>query len=176
MKQARKVTAALAFGLLINMAALIAEAADPSSRWQKDNSRLFTSPVERAKLDAMRQTASALALQAQESQKEPEAEAAVLLPAEITMQGYVKRSDGKKSTLWVNHQATQENTDNADVQVGILSARANSKNKLSGADEVRMKLPSNGKQFKLKAGQSYLPDENRVVDINTSNLNGKDEK
>lgn len=174
MKQARTVTVLFAFCVWINIATNTAQAADALGHWQNNNSRLFTSPAERSKLDAMRQTASVLALQAQETQKEPEADSAVLLPAEITMQGYVRRSDGKKSTVWINRQATQENTANADVQVGPLSTKAKGKNKLDGADEVHMKLPSNGQQFKLKVGQSYLPEENRVVDVNTRN--DQDEK
>jgi hypothetical protein len=166
MKQACKVTMAVALGILGSVVVYMVQAAETPIRWQSNNSRLFTNPAERSKLDAMRQTASALALQAQETQKEPEAEAAVLLPAEISMQGYVKRSDGKKSTVWINHQAQQENTETSDVQIGTLSTKAKSKNKLDNADEVHMKLPSNGQQFKLKAGQSYLPEENRVMDLN----------
>lgn len=167
---------ALALCLWASIAVPLAHAADNLNRWQGNNSRLFTSPAERTKLDAMRQTASALALQAQETQKEPETEAALTLPTEITMQGYVKRSDGKKSTVWINRQATQENTANADLQVGPLSTKAKDKNKRDGPDEVHMKLPSNGQQFKLKAGQRYLPEENRVLDVNTRRGNDQDEK
>ena len=105
--------------------------------------------------------------QAQEAKKEPEEEVETPLPAEVHMQGYVKRSDGKKNTVWVNHQALQENAGNADVQIGTLSTKFKSKGKLDGADEVRLKLPGNGQNFNLKAGQRYLPDENRVVDLST---------
>ena len=147
-------------------------ASENHAHWQANSSRLFTSPTERAKLDSLRQAASAVALQAQETQKEPEAETtAIPLPAQITMQGYVKRSDGKKSTVWINHQALQENSATADVQIGNLP----NKNQRD-SHALSLKLPSNGQKFNLKAGQSYLPDENRVVDINTSNLNGRDEK
>jgi hypothetical protein len=140
--------------------------------WQPNTSRLFTSPTERAKLDSMRQAASAVALQAQEAQKEPEAEStAIPLPAQITMQGYVKRSDGKKSTVWINHQALQENSATADVQIGNLP----NKNQL-GSNAVSLKLPSNGQKFNLKAGQSYLPDQNRVVEVNAHRGNDQDEK
>lgn len=132
-----------------------------------ETARLFTTPIERARLDGLRQTASILALQAQEAKKEPEEEVETPLPAEVHMQGYVKRSDGKKNTVWVNHQALQENAGNADVQIGTLSTKFKSKGKLDGADEVRLKLPGNGQNFNLKAGQRYLPDENRVVDLST---------
>lgn len=139
--------------------------------WQPNNSRLFTSPTEREKLDGMRQTASAVALQAQEAQKEPEVEStATRLPAQITMQGYVKRSDGKKSTVWINHQALQENSATADMQIGNLHNKTQ-----RDPNALSLKLPSNGQKFKLKAGQIYLPDENRVVEINTITVSGRDE-
>lgn len=138
-----------------------------------DTARVFTTPVERNRLDGLRQTASILALQAQEAKKEPEEEVETPLPAEVHMQGYVKRSDGKKNTVWVNHQPIQENAGNADVQVGTLSTKFKSKGKLDGADEVRLKLPGNGQHFNLKAGQRYLPDENRVLDLSTKSTEEK---
>jgi hypothetical protein len=147
-------------------------ASDNHAHWQANSSRLFTSPTERAKLDSLRQAASAVALQAQETQKEPEAETtAIPLPAQITMQGYVKRSDGKKSTVWINHQALQENSATADVQIGILP----NKNQRD-SHALSLKLPSNGQKFNLKAGQSYLPDENRVVEVNAHRGNDKDQQ
>lgn len=138
--------------------------------WQA-SSRLFTSSLERTKLDGIRQTASAIALQAQESKKEPEAEAEVTLPSAIVMQGYVKRNDGKKSTVWINHQALQENGATTDVQIGSLP----NKNQ-QDSHTLSLKLPSNGQKFNLKAGQSYLPDENRVVDVNARRVSGRNEK
>ncbi len=139
--------------------------------WQANNSRLFTSPVEREKLDTMRQAASLLALQTKEIQTEPDKQKpAIALPAEITMQGYIKRKDGKKSTVWINHQALQENTLNDDVQVGIIGSQSE-----QVSQSILLKLSSNGQKFKLKAGQRYLPDEHRVVDIDASGLKEKNE-
>ena len=147
-------------------------APDGSSRWQASNSRLFTSPAERTRLDGMRQAASAVALQAQETQKEPEAEStATPLPAEISMQGYVKRNDGKKSTVWINRQALQENSATADVLVGSLPNKSQ-----RYSHTLSLKLPSNGQKFNLKAGQTYLPEENRVVEVNARRGNNQDEK
>lgn len=137
---------------------------DISKTWL-ETARLFTTPAERIRLDGLRQTASVLALQAQEAKKQPEEDVATPLPVEVYMQGYVKRSDGRKNTVWVNHKGIQENSSTTDVQVGNLSTKFKSKNKLDGADEVRMKLSGNGQQFNLKAGQRYLPDENRVKDL-----------
>lgn len=142
---------------------------DTSKTWL-ETARLFTTPAERIRLDGLRQTASVLALQAQEAKKEPEEDVAIPLPVEVHMQGYVKRSDGRKNTVWVNHKAIQENSSTADLQVGNLTTKFKSKNKLDGADEVRLKLSGNGQQFNLKAGQSYLPDENRVKDLAVTNI------
>lgn len=155
----------ISFGLfLLGLSFIKAAQATPDlpNRWQTSSSRLFTSPAERARLDSMRQAASAVALQVQEAQKEPEAEStAITLPAEISMQGYVKRNDGKKSTVWINRQALQENSATADVLVGSLP----NKNQRD-SHALSLKLPSNGQKFNLKAGQSYLPEENRVVEVN----------
>ena len=118
--------------------------------------RLFTTPAERERLDAVRKTVTTAALQAQEEKKISDESDAVLLPAQISMQGFVKRSDGKKSTFWVNHHAVQENSENADVQIGNL----NRNNK-----PINLKLKKNSQVFNLKPGQIYLPNENQVVGV-----------
>jgi hypothetical protein len=153
--------------LIVSLIPLHAQSAP--AEWQA-NSRLFTSPLERTKLDSLRQAASAIALQAQESKKELEAEAEVTLPSAIVMQGFVKRHDGKKSTIWINHQALQENGATTDVKIGSLP----NKNQ-QDSNSLSLTLPSNGQKFNLKAGQSYLPNENRVVDVNGRSLNGKND-
>ena len=142
---------------LLNMPAQAG--AEVKKYWQAERSKLFTTPDERAKLEATRQLASTLALQAQEAKQGPKPQEAQRLPAQVLMQGYVQRHDGHKSTAWVNRQAIQENSASADVQIGSLLNQGQ-----LGSDLLPLTLPSNGKEFKLKAGQSYLPDENRVVE------------
>ncbi len=116
--------------------------------------RLFTSPTERSDLDYLRQTKKNLPIKAEEPTEVPMAEAVpIVLPEAINMQGYVKRNDGKKGTVWVNNKALQENTGNHDVQVGSLPTNGN---------RVPIKLPANGKYLTLKAGQVYDPENNRV--------------
>jgi len=159
--------------VLLFQAWSVAAVEKENSKAWLDTARVFTTPAERTRLDGLRQTASILALQAQEAKKEPEEEIETPLPSEVHMQGYVKRSDGKKNTVWVNHKPIQENGGNADVQVGTLSTKFKSKGKLDGADEVRLKLPGNGQNFNLKAGQRYLPDENRVMDVSTKSTEEK---
>ena len=126
---------------------LFALAAEPMGR-------LFTSPVERSNLDYLRQTKKKLVVPAVVEAPSTALEAApIMLPEAVNLQGYVKRNDGKDSTVWVNNQALQENTRNQDVAVGKLSDDSN---------RVPLKLSGNGRYLNLKAGQVYDPQTGRV--------------
>ncbi len=126
-----------------------------------DFGRLFTSSVERERLDLARKNANVSALEAQEK-KNPleETEVEELLPEKVTMQGFVKRSDAKKSTFWINNIPIQENRSNADIHVGSFN-----KNRISSENQINLKLNKSGQTFSLKPGQIYLPNEGRVVDM-----------
>jgi hypothetical protein len=114
--------------------------------------RLFSTPAEREQLDQLRE-------QQKNQPVETIVEATVIeskpvtLPNAINLQGYVKRSDGKDGTVWINGEALQENTGNQDVQVGDLT-RDNT--------AIPIRIPANGKRLSLKAGQEYDPANNRV--------------
>ena len=125
------------------------------SAWAAESiGRLFTSPAERSDLDYLRQTKKNLPVKAESPMQESTVEAApIVLPDAINLQGYVKRNDGKQGTVWVNNKAMQENTGNKDVQVGKLPSDGN---------RVPIRLPANGKNLTLKAGQVYDPENNRV--------------
>jgi hypothetical protein len=117
--------------------------------------RLFTTPAERASLDHLRQTKK---VEVFEANKPAEAEAAPpTVPSSISVQGYVKRSDGKKGTVWVNQTPMQENSSTDEVQVGKLRSDGN---------QVQLKLPANGKSLNLKAGQVYVPETDSISEIN----------
>jgi hypothetical protein len=73
-------------------------------------------------------------------------------PPIVTIQGYVKRSDGK-GTVWVNGQPLQEKSASSNLEVGRLQGNTN---------DVQIKLPSAGQTIKLKAGQSYDPASGKV--------------
>lgn len=134
-------------GVLLAQAAL---AAEPLGR-------LFSTPAERARLDVVRQTKKVMIPQTVELEQQPSVVVdKPLLPNTVTLQGYVKRSDGKKGTVWINQQAVQENDSNDEVAVGRLSANSN---------RVPVKIKANGKQFSLKAGQQYAPDTNQVREM-----------
>ncbi|MES2636380.1 MAG: hypothetical protein V4605_03575 [Pseudomonadota bacterium] len=125
--------------------------------------RLFSSPVERSTLNYLRQTKklnTPIQTETVVQQIEPEQRA---LPNAINMQGYVKRTDGKQGTVWINDQAMQENSGNQDVQVGSLPENGN---------RVPIKLPANGKNLTLKAGQVYDPESNRVSEARSHGAQG----
>ena len=125
--------------------------------------RLFTSPVERRNLDYLWQTRTLNApVTIQEPSDALEA-APIVLPDAVNLQGYVKRNDGKESTVWVNNQALQENSSNKDVAVGRLSEQGN---------RVPLKLSGNGKRLNLKAGQVYDPETGRVREARNNGAQG----
>jgi len=86
------------------------------------------------------------------------------------LQGYVKRSDGTKSTLWINNQPVQEDSMLDNVQIGRLNQRGSSKKAVyvkGGADSLEIKIPANGKHIRLKAGQVYEPETNQIKELKT---------
>ena len=125
--------------------------------------RLFMTPAERASLDLIRQNTSTANL----NEQEVVPETAVKTPDSISIQGYVKRSDGKKSTVWINNSPIQENQGNAEVQVGKLGKDSN---------QVQVTLPASGKSVNLKAGQTYDSTTDTVSDIRTSSKQVKEQK
>ena len=115
--------------------------------------RLFMTPAERANLDLVRQNSNPVNLKQEESIPET----VIKEPDSISIQGYVKRSDGKKSTVWINNTPMQEDQGNTDVQVGKLGKSAN---------QVQITLPASGRSMNLKPGQTYdsATDSVREVD------------
>lgn len=114
--------------------------------------RLFTSPSERANLDYLRQTTKSKVIFEKEGDAE---EQPVDTPAAVSMQGYIKRSDGK-STVWINNKPMQEGDASPDVQVGKIMPNTNL---------VPVVIPGSGKVVGLKAGQVYVPDEDKVLEV-----------
>ena len=125
--------------------------------------RLFTSPVERSNLDYLRQTRKLNAPVKIEEPSDALEAAPIVLPEAVNLQGYVKRNDGKESTVWVNNQALQENSSNKDVAIGRLSEQGN---------RVPLKLSRNGKRLNLKAGQVYDPETNKVREARNHGAQG----
>lgn len=127
--------------------------------------RLFTKPSERTNLNVLRQSQQLKVVTPQDKpdpEDGAEAESAAL-PNPVTLQGYVKRSDGA-STLWINKQAVQEDSSVDDVKIGRLNQQGFSK-KGTSVEGVDVKIPANGKKIHLKAGQMYEPETNQIIEL-----------
>jgi hypothetical protein len=126
--------------------------------------RLFSRPSERKNLDYLRQNQPLKVVNPQE--KVPQDELVEVAPPElpdpIKLQGYVKRSDGQKSTLWINNQPVQEDSMVDNVNIGRLSGRAS-----GNSEGLEVKIPANGKRLRLKAGQVYDPETNQIKELKT---------
>ncbi|MBA3695978.1 MAG: hypothetical protein H0W85_04270 [Methylotenera sp.] len=123
--------------------------------------RLFSRPNERNNLDILRQNQK-LKIAAPEPIDTGVEAPPVKLPEPITLQGYVKRSDGSKSTLWINNQAVQEDSTVDDVKIGRLNKRGT-----SNQEALDLKIPANGTNVRLKAGQVYEPETNQIRELKT---------
>lgn len=120
--------------------------------------RLFMTPAERNNLNYLRQTSrppeKIVAAEQPPDEGTEKAVATPVAPSAVTMQGYVKRSDGK-ATVWVNRQPVQETSRHGEIEVGKLGA---------SGDRVRVKVPGTGQTVELKAGQTYDPASGKVVE------------
>lgn len=121
----------------------------PSLAMADDLGRLFTTPAQRAQLDAQRRNMRALPEKMPEQAIGDAMDSAPAAP--ISVQGYVRRSDGKPGTVWVNQQAMQENKAAGTLIVDEGKNR-----------RVEIKLPGTGQSVRLKAGQVYKPESNRI--------------
>jgi hypothetical protein len=127
---------------------------------EDDFGRLFSSQAERKKLDILRKNQKLIIASPQQSARlEPAADE---LPEPVTLQGYVKRSDGS-TTLWINNKTVQENSIQDDVEIGRLSKLNNSAK--NGSDSLSVRIPATGKSVRLKAGQVYEPETGRIVEL-----------
>ncbi|NOT14998.1 MAG: hypothetical protein HOP21_05350 [Methylotenera sp.] len=155
----KKLNILLLCGLQIGLLTLNLHAA-PSD----DFGRLFSRPNERKSLDILRQNQKLKVIKPEDNiATAPENIAPPQLPAPVTLQGYVKRSDGT-STLWINNKAVQENSAVDEVQIGKLQSQTGTTQAMDG---LNVKIPANGKQIRLKAGQVYLPETNQIRELKT---------
>lgn len=121
------------------------------SNAEQISGRLFTTPNERANLDFLRQTSKVPGPELYED--EEAVTVAPTLPGSVSMQGYVKRGDGKKGTVWVNDEPVQENSDLGEVRVGKLPPKGG---------QVQINIPASGRNVNLKAGQVYMPETDSI--------------
>jgi hypothetical protein len=117
--------------------------------------RLFFTPTERASLDIIRQNSKApdKVIKAEETAIESDIEIeAVAKPAPVTLNGYVSRSDGK-NTVWVNNRTATEKSVVGNINVGKLQTTTR---------QVQISLSGSGKAVKLKPGQIYDPNSDKI--------------
>lgn len=147
--------------LIVSLLSIVLIGISPAQlRAEQDFGRLFSSPAERKKLDMLRQSRQLIIENPQ--QNVPSASMAPELPDPVTMQGYVKRSDGT-TTLWINNKTVQENSTQDQVEIGRLSQ---SKHTLKdGSQSLTVRIPATGKNIHLKAGQVYEPENDRIVEL-----------
>ena len=118
--------------------------------------RLFMTPAERVNLDYIRQNSrppDRIIKPEPQAVPDGEADTKALPPSSVTVQGYVKRSDGK-GTVWLNHQPLRETSSQGEIQVGKVGTTDG---------KVRLKLGGATKEITLKAGQTYDPASGAVV-------------
>ncbi len=125
--------------------------------------RLFTTPLERSNLEKLRQSQRGQLL---EQASQPEAADNMpapvpLPPSDLSVQGYVKRSDGGKGTVWINHQPLQEGSNNGQVQVGTVNQQG-----------VPLTVHENGQHVRLKAGQVFNPETGQIIERNVHTTPG----
>lgn len=150
-------------------AALPAFAEGPQTPSQQVNyGRLFYSDSQRQQLDAERK----LPVQPQQTSKKTSAPQKINvapLTEPVTLQGYVKRSDGK-STLWINRQAVQENSTLNAMQIGKLNRQLETQKGRKTAtqtEKLNIHIPANGQHIQLKAGQQFDPKNNQIKEVTT---------
>lgn len=151
---------ALSFSLILALLASSLAVAAPDD----DFGRLFSRPAERKNLDVLRQNQKLKVITPQDL-IQPDAAVAVVpaeLPDPITLQGFVKRSDGT-STLWINNKAVQEDSAVDNVQIGRLHEQRS--NAGASSDSLNVRIPANGKHVRLRAGQIYIPESNQIREM-----------
>ncbi|GEM_PF-3650995 len=118
-------------------------------------STLFTTPEQRERLDRARAEATAEELAREpEPEPEPAATAEPKPQPRVQLRGFVRRSKGP-SAVWVNDGNTFQGSAVGD---GLAAGR------VEGATVV-VTLPD-GKQVRLKPGQTWDPDSREVLELN----------
>lgn len=113
--------------------------------------RLFLTPQQRISLERIRQGGAAEVSEDETGAVKP-ADDHVAFDSNVTLDGVVKRSGSKKSTIWINSQPQNENENPQGI--AVVGGKAN-------PSVVALKLPS-GRNVLLKAGQS--------IDVTTSQV------
>ncbi|HEY8353877.1 MAG TPA: hypothetical protein VIK69_02530 [Methylophilaceae bacterium] len=120
--------------------------------------RLFTTPVERVRLDQLRQSSKLPTSEDWQEQENPEPQVTVpdpVVPGSVSVQGYITRSDGRKGTVWINNMPLQEGDEAGAVRVKRLP---------QNGGQVHVSIPAIGRELRLKAGQIYVPETDSITE------------
>lgn len=128
--------------IMLIMAMCLHNGASAASASAKKLGRLFSTPAERDALDRQRQSVKngGTVLTGQLAEQESSA----VMPQQYTLNGFVKRGDGKE-TMWLNQVASEHKRKAGSVKV---------EQHLAKSPVVSVKLP-NGKNVVLKPGQTF---------------------
>ena len=144
------------------------QSTDKQSTTQKSSyGRLFYSQHQRQQFDADR--ASPVPQRRSINMLAPRPPNAMPFTDPVTLQGYVKRSDGK-STVWVNRQPVQENARVDDMQIGKLNRQTEiqkGRKTTTQTEKLNIRIPANGQQIQLKVGQQFDPKNNQIKEVTT---------
>jgi hypothetical protein len=111
------------------------------SAWAADLGRMFYTPTQRGTLDAARKQNIRTEV-GNDNSEQPAAAPAAPLPQNISVNGVIRRSDGK-STIWLNNRVVSEHpTSGINATVGKADNR------------VRLSVPESGRSVDLKVGQT----------------------
>ena len=103
--------------------------------------RMFFTPTQRATLDTARKQNIRTEIGNDDSEK-PAAAAAAPLPQHISVNGMIRRSDGKH-TIWLNNRVV------SGQQSGAINASVGRND-----NQVRLHVPESGRKVQLKVGQT----------------------
>ncbi len=135
------------FPLLAAAAALAAGVTPPAVAQDEGMGRLFFTPAQRAQLDnARRQNVRAPIPGDQPEEAQP-------LPQEVTVNGMIRRNDGR-TTVWVNNKMVAPEA----ASGGAVEVRAR-------GDTVTLSLPQSGRSVDLKIGQSVEALSGQIADV-----------
>lgn len=129
-----------------------------TGRADENFGRFFTTPVQRENLDQLRQRQGEQQTNVDLPESRPEAAGKPRKPTvpvdRVILKGLVYRKDNK-STAWVNSGNSYE---------GSLGSQYTNIDRI-GPGKVTLDVSGSGKKIKLRVGQSYLPDSNKVIDV-----------
>jgi len=129
-----------------------------TGRADENFGRFFTTPAQRQYMDQLRQRQNEQQTNVKLPETRPEANREMPLPAmpvdKVQLKGLVYRKDGK-STAWISGGNSYE---------GSLGSQYTNIDRI-GPGKVTFDITGSGKKIKLRVGQSYLPDSNKILDV-----------